>query len=194
MFGRFANTHRRLIAIAEERNLPRLTLMVGWWSTDVTVGSIPRLVACYICCVISVLRCIAQVSASPEIPFPHAAMVTPAASTPWLQPLISALSLLGPIAIGTGAAKNEKKRKKTKKTQTKQCLDTGGTDTIESIIDTCGVDVAPHFVTPVWESCAKVVGTSKSGRATDQNEDRRHLHLADAQLFANGKNKDGGCL
>ena len=180
---------------AEERDLPRLTLMVGWWSTDVTVGSIPRPAVCCLCCVIFVLRClrrcIAQVSASPEIPFPHAAMVTPAASTAWLQPLMSALSSLGPIAVANGAAKNEKKRKKAKKTKTKKCLDTSGTDAVVSTIDACGVDVAPHYVSPVWESCAKVVGTSKSSRVTDENEDRRHLHLADAQLF--GTNEDGEC-
>ena len=44
------------IGAATERYAPRLTLMVGWWDTDVTVEP------------------------SPDVAFPHAAMVTPPAA------------------------------------------------------------------------------------------------------------------
>ena len=128
-----------------------------------------------------------QVSPDPEIPFPHAAMVTPpVASTPWLQPLTSALSSLVPTAMGNNGAKNEKNKKRKKKRR----LDTSGTRTETSTV-ACGVDVAPHFVTPVWESCSKILDTSQSGRATTKTGNRQHLHLADAQLFARGEDGNG---
>ena len=193
--SRFANTHlsvlTRITGAAEERNLPRLTLMVGWWSTDVTVGCIQRPTASLSNRVIFILsnlsRCLTQVPTTPEIPFPHAAMVLPPPGrTSWLQPLTSALSSLGPIAVGNGGAQNVKKKTKHKNKR----LDASGTG-MESTADVCGVDIAPNFVTPVWESCANVLDTSKSGRAIDESGNRRHLHLADAQLFASGEAGDG---
>ena len=125
-----------------------------------------------------------QVSPDPEIPFPHAAMVTPQpASTPWLQPLTTSLSSLGPIASNR-VAKKEKKKKKDKKKRP----DTSGTGMAATTV-VSAIDVAPRFVTPVWESCVKILDR-QSGCAIDESGNRRHLHLADAQLFASGEDGD----
>ena len=163
--------------------------MQGWWDTDVTV------------------------EASPEIAFPHAAMVTPpAATTPWLQPLTDGLGTVQKALKQSEKKQNKKMKKKDKKKQQHQEDGQGAT------ADSGGVEVPPRFVSPVWESVAPPPTEGSSGTTSDNSstrqpgrsgrgkqreqeggdvqggvsKSRKHLHLADATLFSQSDDGGGG--
>ena len=106
-----------------------------------------------------------QVAPSPEISFPHAAMTTPEpSSTPWLQPLTAALKSLDKEQKVTGLAKKQK---------------VGKLPAYE--------EVAPRFVSPVWEDLAK------DGRIDANSDSQDYSHVAVDEGEQGYKVGGGGC-
>eukprot|EP01047_Picozoa_sp_COSAG01_P048091 COSAG01_NODE_4653_length_4846_cov_2.561197_8_plen_211_part_01 len=140
---------------ARERDQPRLTLMCGLWDTDVTVQP------------------------SAEIGFPHAAMTTPAtaAEAPWLQPLEAAAApMLGPWP----SERQSWRRRPQPSTEPQPRKRTGhrsqqGRREQAAKVKVnpkraappppppLGVEVAPRFVSPVWESLVAVPRSRADG-------------------------------